>query len=1054
MSRSPLDTFFPGVSAADGPFALLGLPAAECTAAQISAALEARLRAIDSHRFANTPEADEMRALLHTAAAHLHHPSIRAAALQRYAPPPPPPPPPPLSPSPAPPVPSAAQAPPAVSAPAPEPAAANAAPARLVPINPDAIRLPPDESAYRDLVVRVLVQSGGWNETAKRRLAAITAMEGRPLRHLQAALRLVAITGPARRYRPATHGTSHMPGNQSMNDPTLAPLSAAPAQKQPRRLLLAGSVLLTINSVILLIVFAGLLRSRMASHAIQVQQGVTTTTSQAQHETISASEAGSRLGSQPDAGPGDPMEHLATIQAGVRSISSDPSAALTRFDRSVQALAAQWTTLAPPMLQAVVTAISDFVAAAARSDSADALRAMDMVASPSDPIARLSASPRDDQIAPAAFSIAMLYRLSRDSDLPASVSSALQRRLVPLRAMAGQPLSSGSAGTSFDDGLAQALRSLSQRIMPAPHGESHSDLDPRDAGASNEALWRAWITVSGSAGPAAVEIRLEALERVLVNQPNINRSAGATPIAMLLVQAIDWTSPLAANRLLQWFDQDRLARDDMNILLSWLAEAYPDRITADLMLPASALAAERAAARDRLALALGAAVRPASAFDQSLIQRGAGLIEHASHAPAIADETETLMLTLALASFNEASARRWIQDRRGAEQAFERADLAALRERFNAARQASPRIDLEALTHPATGNDGDWALRVLQSQNDRETLTGLINQIANAPTPLGPADAGVLVEAAVANTSTHARDAAYRALRRNATQPPLLEALLQQSALGRRGLDRMLSTIVQFVTGKELPHWSDPRFALEARRSLLTIHIANIVESQTPGVDAASRELERIYRDITSSVRLGSGLQPLAAAGAPAQQPTSRDLLPPADPARAASVLADTYQTIASFAMMSSQGSAGSGSSGLMADITAQRKARLAISDGVVQRFHAEQVAAAEFLAAVIEQEQPHHREEIAGIMRAMAAARSEAWLMTQQLAAAEAAMSELWIMRLGYHNARSLTPVADPADPASAQSNMPTPPAGAAPNPNPSSTHLRPSSLPAYQIR
>lgn len=83
-SHTELLEHFLGTGAASaGPFSLLGISARDATPARIEAALQNRLDQVDQHRHAFTPEADEVRLELHTAAAQLLDPAVRAELLRK-----------------------------------------------------------------------------------------------------------------------------------------------------------------------------------------------------------------------------------------------------------------------------------------------------------------------------------------------------------------------------------------------------------------------------------------------------------------------------------------------------------------------------------------------------------------------------------------------------------------------------------------------------------------------------------------------------------------------------------------------------------------------------------------------------------------------------------------------------------------------------------------------------------------------------------------------------------------------------------------------------------
>ncbi|MGP1345704.1 MAG: hypothetical protein ACTS3F_03435 [Phycisphaerales bacterium] len=1000
--RSPLAIFLPGVKPGDGPFALLGVETDRCDAASIDAALRRRLAAIDAHPQRNTPEADELRAALHSAAAHLHHPAIRAAAQHRFNAP----------------APTRATSAPPTQAPAtPHLQARPPAPAPSTPVMPQGpFRLPPEEEAYRDLVVRVLVHAGGWNETAKRRLAAITAQHNRPIRHLQAALRLIAINGPARRYRPTLHSPHPDPAtpgatrhaNTKSLDPSRTPVAAAPARRHQRRILLVASILLTLNSIILLLVFAGIIRSRLsfrdAASARNTPEAIAARGDDP--STISGAEA-RRLIDRASREPIDdsPIAHLNAIRTAAADLPENTTRSMATFNRRYTAVAGMWRQLSEPERQALITSISDFVAAAGILDPAEAMRAIDTVASPSDPISRLSATPRAEQLPPAAFSIAMLSRLQRDRDLPPTVQSALARRIEPVEALAGLIPGAERRGPSFDDGLALALRALAARITPRDGEDNAGEFIP---------LWRAWLDITRDTArqnrSGGALVALDTLELILTDTQSLQAEPASLEIAKLLTASIDWLDPMASRRLLRWLDTERIPRAQTNIVLSWLAATMPDRIGSDLIVAPNALPAQRTESRDRLAIALGVTVAPATEFDSQLIARAQRLIAEAESISAGADHTEALTLAAALASLNEAAAHRWTQQRAAAEAALARADTQAIRESLASSLPPPEPHDLAALTAPATGDDARWALRVLQSESDRDTLAGLLNQLTNLPRDLGPADAGVLVEVGMTNTSTPIRDAAQRALVRYAQSPALIEALLQHSALGRRGLDRLLLDVVKALTGGQLPHWSDPRFAIEARRALLESQINIITQRRLPAVEGLAATIARAYTELERATRISAGLRAgTRPTGTAPNLPNPGDSL---QPANAAAALADTMQTIASLSPdppnpISSLGG-----------IATRRRARQALANAAIQHFHAEQTSAAEYLAHIVHAEQPDLRLDVLQILDTMRARRDQADSITTQIVAAESAMAALWIMRLGYHDASTQPTAPGPMGP------------------------------------
>ncbi|RMH29815.1 MAG: hypothetical protein D6692_02840 [Planctomycetota bacterium] len=81
-----IDRFLGPAAAEGGPFALLGLPHEVSSHAQIADAVRRRLQAVDAHPLRLTPEADEVRLAIHTAAAQLADPALRTELAKRFPP--------------------------------------------------------------------------------------------------------------------------------------------------------------------------------------------------------------------------------------------------------------------------------------------------------------------------------------------------------------------------------------------------------------------------------------------------------------------------------------------------------------------------------------------------------------------------------------------------------------------------------------------------------------------------------------------------------------------------------------------------------------------------------------------------------------------------------------------------------------------------------------------------------------------------------------------------------------------------------------------------------
>lgn len=122
-----------------GPFALLGLEPGDVDDARVNAALLRQLARVAAHPLGATPEAEEVRLALHVAAAQLRDPLVRRALIAEIS----------------------------------------ARPTSREVVRADASAPATGEDPLRARVLAVLAMSGGWNSSARVRLAALAISEHR-----------------------------------------------------------------------------------------------------------------------------------------------------------------------------------------------------------------------------------------------------------------------------------------------------------------------------------------------------------------------------------------------------------------------------------------------------------------------------------------------------------------------------------------------------------------------------------------------------------------------------------------------------------------------------------------------------------------------------------------------------------------------------------------------------------------------------------------------------------------------------------------------------------
>lgn len=186
-----------------GPFALLGLEPGDVDDARVNAALLRQLARVAAHPLGATPEAEEVRLALHVAAAQLRDPSVRRALIAEIS----------------------------------------ARPTSREVVRADASARVTGEDPLRARVLAVLAMSGGWNSSARVRLAALAISEHRDPAEVMA----LAARAPA---LGLTGSPSIVPPASALASPHRV---AIPAVRTRRRRVLLGAamVLMVIVSFVL-----------------------------------------------------------------------------------------------------------------------------------------------------------------------------------------------------------------------------------------------------------------------------------------------------------------------------------------------------------------------------------------------------------------------------------------------------------------------------------------------------------------------------------------------------------------------------------------------------------------------------------------------------------------------------------------------------------------------------------------------------------------------------------------------------------------------------------
>ncbi len=940
---------------ADTPFDLLGVAPEECDPERVQQALSRQLQRLSRHPHGGGPEADEVRLALHSAAAQLADPFVRAQLMLRLAP----------------------------SAVRPQAHGREAVGAQTPggPRPPGAGAPSSAMRAFRESALPLFMGGRRLTPAGRRRLVALAHAHGLSLPEVRRALSVggqdAARPAPPPAAPPAPK-TVYQDFQDEMNR------EGAAITRQIRSAIIG---LVAVLALVLFLVVAIALtlsggdarsRERAAAADARARPEADAAGGEAQPPPASrdgdVAAASDSAAAPPRFGSGGDL--LAELRALPARIVREPGEAAWRFDEAVGELARSWTSLDPAAMKAANEAVVEFLyRAAPGAESAD--RALAAVGAPVERMSSWADSGGGSggaaqDVAPAAWSYGVLNRLLRERDLA-----------PPIRVAAGSLLADALGEVesprehSFEAGVDAGLRAM-------------IDLLPRTAPSLRERepvvlAWREWLRVAEapSLGPAAAgtaqSLALLAAEHILIEGPSPRVDQTTHQILAVLLASIEWAADasdidvngaptsLGQARILHWFDDARIATRDLAVVTEWLArESRAPGVGIGLILRESADSSERARKRDQYAALWGMSEASPSDSVESAWARAA--TEVLAEGSAEGGTVAALRRAAMLARLNEAAARRWRQDPAGAS-----AILADLRGPIEIAGQPQAAPPVASVFAPPRPDDGQWTVIFLSATGLTARLEALA-ALERRTDPLGPIDADVLVEAAIISGQSEIRDRAERIVRRRAQEATVLNAMLE--ALARAPRRAALSDLVEFITASDLPPVKDASWPSAARRALVERLLDRISAGDALGeVDRLASVIAAAYDGMRASAS--------SVAGAP-------------DPAASASALLTQWRAEA-------ERYPASKAAGVSRHELDQRlSGRLRLAAGPPQRFAAFQVSMAEHMAAVIAAERPSREDAVTTVLTEMAAARRRSLTIGAQIESVEAAILRLWMIRLG----------------------------------------------------
>lgn len=554
-----------------------------------------------------------------------------------------------------------------------------------------------------------------------------------------------------------------------------------------------------------------------------------------------------------------------------------------------------------------------------------------------------------DEVARATWSIGMLTRLRRESDLSA------QSQMMIDRWLGSALLGVRPAQASFAEGAIAAL----QVIAPV--------LASRDAG--DPEAWRAW------AGGVAILTETDAARRalllaqggehVLTSRLGPQRASGAFESIAAVIDAMPWEVPESRQWLVRQFDNREVGVPALSAATQALVRQGAENIDPTMVLPANASDLDRRALRDRYVDAWdlsepGSDTEVLDRLERAVAELDAGLTPTSTG-------DQMLRSAVGYARLNAAAAARWQGDGAAAIQVLEHF-----------------RVPDAALSRPGgadmmNGSDGNWAERYLQQGANIDRRIELLGELrGGGARRLGTVDAEVLVSEALRGSGRGVRELARTAVEQFGSSPAVVNALLEEAP--RIPPIPSMSDLISNVTLSALPDRNSPFWRAAVRRVLVERMLELLsAEGDSAAIDLLTSLLDDAYleramasRSISSSVDSSS-------------QPCERSAM----------------QLRARWTQLAER-MPGARLNITLAEVSRRRSGRMALARGLVQQFVVEQVALAETMGIVVAAERPGLAASVQGVLDQLDADIQRSTHVFEQVARVERAMVQLWELRLG----------------------------------------------------
>lgn len=563
----------------------------------------------------------------------------------------------------------------------------------------------------------------------------------------------------------------------------------------------------------------------------------------------------------------------------------------------------------------------------------------------------------DADIAPAIWSGGMLARLSREPGL-----TPIERAWIDTASQGSGIVDPPRDRRSFESGSIATLAWIPSLLAGASiRLPQQTYVDCWDAIVDAAQLLRP--TTQGAV--SADQLVLHAMETLLTKAPEPHDDAAVLRSIERLVERLHWRDGDPARaRLLIWFSREDMSQSDIRAVTASLASlSSAEGVDLTMVLQIDAPQVDRLALRDRYAQAWS--LEPAE-VGQTL-QRWVFLRLSVDADRAQATSTEDqLTLATSFARLNAAAGWLWMGN-----------ETEALHEMDHIGEPTSA-ASSPASAHTSTEIDrrADWTRKYLNAGRNGPVRIALLEELGRGT--IAWVDAEVLAEEAMRGTPADVRRAARTVVLSNRNSPGVLNGVLEVLPWITSPTANV-SELIESLTLTSLPSPSSDLWAASARRAVVDRLLHLLAREQySTRIDDLSTLLGVVYEhcaaETPSRVSETPSMTPESAAAAVYQRWLD---------------LSDVARSQPDFSLTPAQ-------------VQQRRTARLRLAEGIVQRFAAHQVSAFELMAIVTAGERTDAVAHIEQILIRVEHQRRSAPHIFAQILGVEAALNELWSIRLG----------------------------------------------------